>query len=116
MKKQLLVLSLLALTSTSYANVTDPDALEAICSVQGGMMTNITEGGARMEFLTDANNITHKRFYAIKSGINLDLAEISDDVKELLVDAVKHDLSLEACMTPEDKILSGMMRISTNHK
>lgn len=114
MKKQLLVISLLALGSTSvFANV--DDSLEQICGSQGGTMTNLSQGGT-IEFLTDGNGVTHQRFSVNDNVINIKLDNVSDQIKHQIIDSVKFGYDLEMCVTSNGKILSMMGRISTEHK
>ncbi|MGS4883178.1 hypothetical protein [Photobacterium damselae] len=114
MKKQILAIVLLALGSTSaFANV--DDSLEQICASQGGVMTSLSQGGT-IEFLTDANGVTHKRFSMNDNIVNIDLDSVSDQIKNQIIDSVKFGYDLEMCIASNGKVLPMMGRISTEHK
>ncbi|AWK84130.1 hypothetical protein [Photobacterium damselae] len=114
MKKQFLLIGLLALGSTSaFANV--DNTLEILCSSQGGAMTSLSQGGT-VEFLTDGSGVTHQRFSMKDKVVNIELNNLSDQVKSQIIDSVKFGYDLELCMTPEGNVIPMMARISTEHK
>lgn len=114
MKKQLLVVSLLALGSTSaFANV--DNSLELVCASQGGAMTSLSQGGT-FEFLTDDNGVTHKRFSMNNNVVNVDLNNVNEAIKEQIIESVKFGYDLEMCVTSDGRILPLLGRISTEHK
>ncbi|HIF9544715.1 TPA: hypothetical protein ACX6S8_000877 [Photobacterium damselae] len=110
MKKQLLVISLLALSSTSvFANV--DNTLEQTCSALGGTLTNLSQGGT-LEFLTDSDGVVHKRFSIKDNIVNIDLNKVSDVVKNQIVDSLKYGYEIEMCVTSDSNILPSLGRIS----
>ncbi|HIF9373414.1 TPA: hypothetical protein ACX6RV_001266 [Photobacterium damselae] len=113
MKKQLLLIGLLALGSTSaFANV--DNTLEQTCSALGGTLTNLSQGGT-LEFLTDSDGVVHKRFSIKDNVVNVDLSKVSEVVKNQIIDSLKYGYNIEMCVTSNGNILPTLGRISTEN-
>ncbi|UKA23039.1 hypothetical protein IHC92_18910 [Photobacterium damselae subsp. damselae] len=78
MKKLILFIGLF-IFSSAFAAI--DDSLEQICSVQGGTLTNLSQGGT-LEFLTDSDGVIHRRFSIKNEIVNIDLNKINEVVKK----------------------------------
>ncbi|UJZ95537.1 hypothetical protein IHC87_18980 [Photobacterium damselae subsp. damselae] len=78
-------------------------------------MTNLSQGGT-LEFLTDGDGVTHQRFSMNDDVINIELNNVSEQIKNQIIDSVKFGYNLEMCVTSDGRILPMMGRISTESK